>query len=113
MTDTLQVVTATSSREEAQQIASALVERRLAACVQVAGPVASTYRWNGQIEIAQEFLCIIKTRESHYLAVEDAIRELHSYAVPEILAIPVSAGSRAYLDWLRGELSDLSGPPVV
>ncbi|MBI3840196.1 MAG: divalent-cation tolerance protein CutA [Planctomycetia bacterium] len=113
MTDTLQVVTATSSKEEAETIARALIERRLAACVQVAGPITSTYHWKGRIESAQEFLCIIKTRESHYLALEDAIRELHSYEVPEILAFQVSAGNRAYLDWLRRELADLSGPDVV
>jgi periplasmic divalent cation tolerance protein len=113
MTDTIQVVTTTSSKEEAEKIARALVERRLAACVQVAGPVTSTYHWKGRIESAQEFLCIIKTRQSHYLALEDAIRELHSYEVPEILALAVSAGNRAYLDWLRRELADLSGPDVV
>ncbi|HEV3138677.1 MAG TPA: divalent-cation tolerance protein CutA [Pirellulales bacterium] len=113
MTDTIQVVTATSSKEEAEKIARALVERRLAACVQVAGPVTSTYHWQGQIESAQEFLCIIKTRQSHYLALEDAIRELHSYEVPEILALEVSAGNRDYLNWLRDELADLSGPDVV
>jgi periplasmic divalent cation tolerance protein len=113
MTDAIQVVTTTSSKEEAESIARALVERRLAACVQVAGPIASTYHWKGRLESAQEFLCIIKTRESHYLALEDAIRELHSYEVPEILAFQVSSGNRAYLDWLRDELADLSGPNVV
>jgi periplasmic divalent cation tolerance protein len=113
MTDAIQVVTTTSSQEEAEKIARALVERRLAACVQVAGPLTSTYHWKGRVEDAQEFLCIIKTRQSHYLAVEDAIRELHSYEVPEILAIPISAGNRAYLDWLREELADLSGPEIV
>jgi periplasmic divalent cation tolerance protein len=113
MTDTIQVVTTTSSKEEAEKIARALVERRLAACVQVAGPIASTYHWQGRIESAQEFLCIIKTRQSHYLALEDAIRELHSYEVPEILAFQVTAGNRAYLDWLRDELADLSGPDIV
>ena len=109
MTDAIQVVTATSSHEEAQRIAWALVERRLAACVQVAGPVTSTYRWKGQIETAQEFLCIIKTEQSQYPALEAAIRELHSYDVPEILSLPVSAGNRAYLDWLREELADAGG----
>jgi periplasmic divalent cation tolerance protein len=112
-TDTIQVVTTTSSKDEAESIARALVERRLAACVQVAGPIASTYHWKGRVETAQEFLCIIKTRQTHYLALEDAIRKLHPYDVPEILAIPVSAGNRAYLDWLRAELADLTGPDIV
>jgi periplasmic divalent cation tolerance protein len=113
MTDAIQVVTTTCSKEEAEMIARALVERRLAACVQVVGPLTSTYHWQGRVETAQEFLCIIKTRQSHYLALEDAIRELHSYEVPEILAFQVTSGNRAYLDWLRGELADLSGPEVV
>jgi periplasmic divalent cation tolerance protein len=113
MTDAIQVVTTTGSKEEAEKIARVLVERRLAACVQVVGPIASTYHWNGQIETAQEFLCVVKTRQSHYRAVEDAIRELHSYDVPEILAFPISAGNPAYLDWLRGELTDLDGPDLV
>ncbi len=86
---------------------SALIERRLAACVQISGPITSVYRWQEKIETGSEWRCEIKTRMAHYAAVESAIRELHSYDVPEILALPVVAGSQAYLDWLRGELSDL------
>ncbi len=110
MTDVIQVVTTTSSKEQAETIAQELVARRLAACVQVMGPISSTYQWQGKLETSQEWLCAIKTRQTHYLAVEDAIRELHSYEVPEILAFGVVAGSRGYLDWLRGELADLTGP---
>jgi periplasmic divalent cation tolerance protein len=106
MSDAIQVVTTTSSKDEANAIARALVERRLAACVQVAGPIASTYRWQGQIESAQEFLCLIKTRRRYYQAVQDTIHELHSYDVPEVMAFEVVAGSRAYLDWIGGELTD-------
>ncbi len=113
MIDVIQVVTTTASQEEAATIAAALVERRLAACVHVSGPVTSTYRWQGKIEAAQEWQCTIKTRHAHYAAVEAAIRELHSYDVPEILATPVVAGSRAYLEWLAGELVDLSGPQTA
>jgi periplasmic divalent cation tolerance protein len=113
MTDYLQIVTTTASRDEAEQIARALVEQRLAACVQVVGPISSTYQWKGKLETSQEWLCVIKTRQSHYRAVEDAIRQLHSYDVPEILAFSVAAGSQNYLDWLRGELADLSGPQIV
>ena len=113
MTDVIQVITTTGSREEAQKIAQALVERRLAACVQVAGPISSTYRWQGKIETSDEWVCIAKTRATHYSSLERAIRELHSYEVPEILAIEVVAGSRTYLDWLAGELIDLSGPEIA
>ncbi len=113
MTDAIQVITTTDSREEADRIAEALVHRRLAACVQISGPIASTYHWQNKIESSQEWLCTIKTRSSHYTAVETAIRELHSYDEPEILATAVIAGSRGYLDWLARELVDLSGPPIA
>jgi periplasmic divalent cation tolerance protein len=113
MTDAIQVVTTTASREEAQNIAHAVVSRRLAACVQVVGPISSTYRWQGKIETSQEWLCLIKTLHTHYRALEEAIGELHSYEVPEILALGVVEGSRGYLDWLSGELADLSGPRIV
>ena len=113
MSDAIQVITTVSSREEADKIAADLVARRLAACVQVAGPITSTYRWQGKTETSQEWLCTIKSRLSHYAAIEAAIRELHSYDVPEIVAVPIVAGSRAYLDWLTGELVDLSGPQIA
>jgi periplasmic divalent cation tolerance protein len=113
MTDAIQVVTTTASKEEAERIAQTLVTRRLAACVQVAGPISSTYRWKGDLETSQEWLCTIKTLQSHYHLLEEAIRELHSYEVPEILALGVVAGSRDYLDWLAGELADLTGPRIV
>ncbi len=105
MTDAIQVITTLANREEAQRLAHALVERRLAACVQVLGPVTSTYRWQGQVETAEEFICFIKTQFSHYAPLEAAIRELHPYDVPEILALPIVAGHQAYLDWLQGEVA--------
>jgi periplasmic divalent cation tolerance protein len=109
MTDAIQVVTTTGSKEEAEKIARALVARRLAACVQVGGPVASTYHWQGKVETSQEWLCVIKTLKSRWTALEAAIRELHSYDVPEILAFDVVAGSRDYLGWLAAELPE--APP--
>jgi len=104
MPDYIQVVTTTASREDAERIAEALVAERLAACVQVLGPIASTYRWQGAIETAQEWLCLVKSRGELYGKIEEAIRRLHPYEVPEILALPVVAGSPAYLAWLNGEL---------
>ena len=99
----LQVTTAAGSREEADLISRALVERRLAACVQVVGPVESRYWWDGGVEVAREWLCLAKTTAALYSAVEGAIRELHSYEVPEIVALPVAAGSEAYLGWVQRE----------
>jgi periplasmic divalent cation tolerance protein len=98
--DYLQVLTTVGSEEEAQTIAAALVERRLAACVQVTGPIASTYRWQGEVERAREWLCLIKTEASRYAELEAAIRKLHSYEQPEIIATPIVAGSRGYLGWI-------------
>ena len=100
----LQILTTAATPEEAARIARALVEERLAACVQVLGPITSTYRWKGAIETSQEWQCWIKTRRVLYEQVEQAIRRLHSYEVPEVLAIPVVAGSRDYLAWLDGEV---------
>ncbi len=92
------------SREEAKTIAAAIVEQRLAACVQVIGPIQSTYWWQGQIETAEEYLCLMKTSRRVYRSLEVAIKEVHSYETPEILAMPVAQGNEDYLFWLRGEL---------
>lgn len=105
MTDYVQVLTTVSSEEEARRICDALLEDRLAACVQVAGPVASTYRWQGRIEREREWQCLAKTEARLYDEVEAAIRRVHSYEEPEILAIPVLAGSRGYLDWVSSNLA--------
>ena len=99
-----QVLTAAGSREEAAAIADGLLRRRLAACVQVLGPVESRYWWKGAIESAEEWLCLAKTTAT---ALDDAmaeVRRLHSYETPEILALPVSAGDPAYLAWLAAEV---------
>lgn len=104
MPNFLQVVTAAGSRDEAARIARALVERRLAACVQVLGPVHSVYRWNDEVEEADEWLCVAKTSQAGYPAVEAAILELHSYECPEVVATPIAAGAPAYLDWLARQL---------
>lgn len=94
------VMTTVSDRADAERIAAALVAKQLAACVQVSGPIESTFRWKGQIEVSQEWMCAIKTRRDCYGDVERAIREIHSYQQPEIIAVPVVAGSESYLAWL-------------
>lgn len=104
MTDYVQVVTTTGRREDAEAIARSLVEDRLAACVQVLGPITSTYRWKGGIETADEWQCWAKSRRELYEQIEAAIRRLHPYEVPEILALPILAGSKSYLTWLEREL---------
>ncbi len=101
----IQVTTTTEKREDAERIARTLVEARLAACVQIVGPITSIYRWKGKIETAGEWLCLIKSREELYGAVEQAIRYLHPYETPEIIAAPITAGSHDYPGWLRDELA--------
>ncbi len=101
MTDKIVVLVTCWSRKEARKIARTLVERRLAACVNEIGiPVASTYRWKGRIESAKEFLLVIKTSRKRFAALRGAVRELHSYEVPEIIALPIVVGSDAYLKWI-------------
>ena len=110
VTEAIQVVTTVGSREEAQRIAESLVSARLAACVQLIGPIASTYRWQGKLETSQEWLCTIKALRANYTALEAAIRAMHSYQVPEILAFDVVEGSRDYLAWLAAEASPTQDP---
>ena len=100
----IQVQTTTADRAEAERIASALVERRFAGCVQIVGPIRSYYRWKEQLESSEEWLCIAKTSSDRYKDVEHAIRELHSYETPEIIALPITSGSDDYLSWLRDQL---------
>ena len=90
-----------ASRAEAKKIAKSLVAQRLAACGNViTAPVTSIYRWKGKIEKANEFLLILKSNRKSFAALEREVRRLHSYDVPEIIALPSAAGSRAYLSWI-------------
>jgi len=104
MTTCIQVLTTTETQAQAQTIAEALVEKRLAACVQVIGPITSTYWWQDAIEITEEWLCLIKSKQNLYEALEETIIALHPYDTPEILATPVAAGSQRYLAWLNMEV---------
>jgi len=101
----IQVTTTTETKEDAQKIARYLVEQKLAACVQITGQIESTYRWKGKVENAQEWLCLIKTREDLFDKVETAIKKLHPYETPEIIAVPIVKGNKEYLNWLNYELS--------
>lgn len=100
MTAILQVTTTLPTREAGLALARALVDQRLAACVQVAGPVTSVYRWNGAVEEAEEWYCHVKTAGNLWPALEAAIRAAHPYEVPEIVAFPVAQASDPYAAWV-------------
>jgi periplasmic divalent cation tolerance protein len=110
MTEFIQVLTTTDTRPRAEAVARALIEQRLAACVQMIGPVTSIFRWEGRIDTAEEWLCLAKTRSERYAEVEAAIRAVHTYQVPEILAVPISAGHAPYLEWLSSQLQRSESP---
>jgi len=105
----IEVRTAAGSREDAEKIARRLVDERLAACVQISGPVSSRYHWKGSIETSEEWVCTAKTRRDLYRRVEEAILQLHPYETPEITATEITAGSRAFLAWIAAETGTSSG----
>ena len=96
----LMAMTTTDARSDAERLARDLVERRLAACVQVLGPISSTYRWQGTIETAQEWLCLIKTTGARFDALAAHIETNHGYETPELTAVPIDHGSTSYLSWV-------------
>jgi periplasmic divalent cation tolerance protein len=103
MTDYLQVITTVDDKNAADRIAEYVLEQQLAACVQIS-TCRSIYRWQGKVNKADEYLCIIKSRTQLYSELEKAIKHIHPYDVPEILATQVSSGNREYLEWLDQEL---------
>jgi periplasmic divalent cation tolerance protein len=102
----IQVLTTVSSEEDAKRIADNLLGRRLAACVQVVGPILSRYRWQEELEEAREWQCLAKTEAALYGEVEAAIRETHPYDEPEVIATPIVAGSSGYLAWVSENVGD-------
>ena len=104
MTEYIQAITTTEIKEDAQKIVSTVLEKKLAACAQIIGPITSTYWWKGKIETSEEWLCVMKTKANLYEELEKAIRQVHPYEVPEILATPVVAGYKSYLDWLNEQV---------
>jgi periplasmic divalent cation tolerance protein len=101
MTDKRIVLTTCGSEDEAEKIAQYLVENRLAACVNIVPQVRSIYRWQGKVESARELLLLVKTTNEKFTQVRDAIRELHSYELPECAVLSIEDGSAAYLDWIE------------
>lgn len=100
MTDKLLVVTTAGSEAEANQIAQTLVERRLAACVNIIPRIQSVYRWRDKVERSEEFLLFIKTKRALQGELQAAIRELHSYELPEHVSLSIDEGSKEYLEWI-------------
>lgn len=105
MTDKIVVLTTCDSQMQAERLARRLIEDRLAACVTILPGARSVYRWKDKIEDAEEFVLVIKSRRDLFLRLRDVIAELHTYEIPEVIALPVVDGSRAYLNWLDRELA--------
>jgi periplasmic divalent cation tolerance protein len=105
--NSLVVFVTASSKEEAETIASAMVEERLAACANILPSVTSIFRWEGKVERESEVLIVFKTRRGVFEQLKNRIKELHSYEVPEIIALPIVQGSDAYLRWLKDETETL------
>jgi periplasmic divalent cation tolerance protein len=103
MKEYIQVFTTVEKREDAERIASSVVNKRVAACAQVIGPIQSTYWWKGKVEEAGEWLLMMKTRQDLFSSLEKEIRAVHPYEVPEIIALPIVAGSASYLQWIEAE----------
>jgi periplasmic divalent cation tolerance protein len=100
----LVVLTTTETPQQAEQLAQVLVESELAACVQILPPMISVYRWEGKVERATENLLLIKTQRPTYPALEAAIKAIHPYQTPEIIALPIEVGSADYLNWLANSI---------
>ena len=104
--DSLLVVTNLPDRESAEKLAALLIERRLAACVSILAPCSSVYRWQGEIQHDEEHPLLIKTAKDRYAELEAAIRANHPYKLPEVIAVPVTQGLPAYLQWVESETRD-------
>ena len=103
MTDYIVVFITVSSEKEGEKIASALLKEKLAACVNMIGGIKSSFRWKGQISTEDEVLLIAKTRDILFESLKKRVLELHSYEVPEIIALPILAGFEKYLEWIKKE----------
>jgi periplasmic divalent cation tolerance protein len=106
MTDKILVLNTCSSEDEAERLARLLVDRRLAACVNIVPRIRSVYRWNGAVESAEEWLLLIKSSRPQFAQLRAAVEGAHSYQVPELLALPVVDGAAAYLEWMQANLHE-------
>ncbi|SRR6266540_7477569 len=108
MPEFIQVSTTVNSKKKADKIAHRLLDERVASCVQVLGPIQSSYWWKGRIERTKEWICFIKARAGDYRRIEASIKKVHPYDVPEILALPVLRGDAGYLNWIKNETAPRS-----
>lgn len=100
----IRIFTTVARKSDAERIADVLSKKNLSACTQIVGPITSVYRWKGKLEKSKEWLCIIKTKRILYKNIEKAIKDIHPYKLPEIVATPIIQGSREYLGWIRKEV---------
>jgi len=100
------VLVTTTSKQEAENIAQQLLKEQLIACANITGPVSSLFHWAGKLENAEEYLIFMKSRKDLFEKLAETVKALHSYAVPEIIALPIVEGSKAYLDWLDSCLAE-------
>ena len=101
MTNSMAVFVTCGSEEEALKIARALVDEKLAACANLVSPIRSIYRWEGKVWDEKEWLLILKTQREKFQKLEERVKALHSYSVPEIIALPITEGSPSYLRWIE------------
>lgn len=107
MSEYMQITTTTDKRQDAEQLAAELVSRRLAGCVQISGPITSTFRWQGKVETAEEWVCTIKTTIAQLDAIQSLFGKIHPYEVPQLIATPIVDGSDAYLQWLGEQVRSM------
>ena len=107
MTDKIVVLSTCATKKDAEKLARTLVEERLAACVTVVPRIRSYYRWKGAIEVADEFLLVIKSSRELFAGISTALEKTHPYEVPEVLALPVVEGAANYLNWLQANVGDV------
>jgi periplasmic divalent cation tolerance protein len=108
MSSYIVVIVTTANRDEAMKIVRSLLKERLIACANIVGPVSSIFWWEGKIEEAGEFLVFMKSHENHFERLSERIAEIHSYEVPEIIALPIIKGSQSYLKWLGDSLQSVN-----
>ena len=98
------MITTTPNKENANNIAQTLLAKKLAGCVQIIGPISSHYYWENELCQDEEYICLIKSSQQHYQTLENIIKEIHPYEVPEIISLPIQQGSEGYLSWLNQQL---------